>query len=166
MKSTLRYRSAAGLTGHWIQKNRRQKRLPMKSPQDWEASDVPGLGQISLKTRGVRRLGKLSPDAVKMMAQHMSWVIRGPSHPCPQWPARIQVETRSRRYEGLDDGAQKIVMNRLRMAEARAAATRLARDDEHGVYSQEAKRPARKLSGYQICSHAPKFENQRGDCCV
>lgn len=85
--------------------------------------------------------GQLSPDAVKILAQQYEMGDTSVITSLPRGgPGRIQVENQiAQDLKGMEDGAAKIVMNRLRMAEARAAATTAGRVTMNTeLYAQEA----------------------------
>lgn len=86
--------------------------------------------------------GQLSEDSVKLLAKQYEMGDMGVITSLPRGgPGRIQVENQiAEDMKGLEDGPRQIVMNRLRMAEAKAAATTAGRVTMNTeVYSQEAK---------------------------
>jgi hypothetical protein len=90
---------------------------------------------------GRSQTGQLSPEAVKLLAHQYEMGDPGAITSLPRsGPARVQIENQiAEDLKGMDDGAQRIVMNRLRMAEARAAATTAGRVTMNTeLYAQEA----------------------------
>jgi hypothetical protein len=91
---------------------------------------------------GSRGTGQLSPEAIKLMAHQYEMGDPGVITSLPRsGPARIQLENQvAEDLKGMDDAAGQIVMNRLRMAEARSAATTAGRVTMNtALFAQEAK---------------------------
>lgn len=91
---------------------------------------------------GRSQTGQLSEEAVELMARQYELGDPGAITSLPRsGPARIQVENKiAEHMKGMDDAASQIVLNRLKMAEARAAATTAGRVTMNTeIYSQEAK---------------------------
>lgn len=97
--------------------------------------------RFSQETSG-SQTGKLSAEAVKLMAHQYELGDPGAITSLPRGgPARIQVENQiAEDMKDMGDAASQIVMNRLRMAEARSAATTAGRVTMNTeIYAQEAK---------------------------
>jgi hypothetical protein len=85
--------------------------------------------------------GDLSPDTVKLLAQQYEMGDPGVITSLPRsGPARVQVENQvAKDLKDMPDGAAQIVMNRLRMAEAKSAATTAGRVTMNtALFAQEA----------------------------
>lgn len=91
---------------------------------------------------GRSQTGQLSSDAVKLLAKQYEMGDPGAITSMPRsGPARTQVENQiAGDMKGLDDAARQIVLNRMRMAEARSAATTAGRITmQTELYATEAK---------------------------
>jgi hypothetical protein len=85
--------------------------------------------------------GKLEPETVQFLAKQYEMGDPGVITSLPRGgSARIDVENQvAKDLRGMDDGAKQIVMNRLRMAEARSAATTAGRITmQTDLYATEA----------------------------